>query len=146
MSGPADSLAAGWGDARLPELTARFGHPLNDGCEYASQCVVGALLNAEERVAELAEKLAHVQECREAAVANLMRQRTSLEEQLWKAKDRIVYIERAFFTQGVRDALQHFYNRECGAMADHEDVTRAAAAILWHEQETALRSAQKENE
>ncbi len=48
-----DTLAGGWGDARLPEMTARFGHPLNDACEYASQCVVGALQNAESEVERL---------------------------------------------------------------------------------------------
>lgn len=55
---PRDTQAAGWGDARLPELTAQFGHALNDDCEYTSNCVVGALQNASARIAELEQSLA----------------------------------------------------------------------------------------
>lgn len=61
MPGPVDTLAGGWGDARLPELTARFGHPLNDSCEYASQCVVGALMAAVSKLAERDAQIAEMQ-------------------------------------------------------------------------------------
>lgn len=70
----------------------------------------------------------------------------SLESKLREAEERVASLESTFFTQGVRDALQHFYNRECDALANHQDVTRAAAAILWREADAALQSAQKENE
>lgn len=56
-TGPVDTLSGGWGDARLPELTARFGHPLNDDCEYASGCVVGALMNAEKEITDRSERI-----------------------------------------------------------------------------------------